>query len=224
MEDAAPQRAADMARVPAPASPEPAPPPRAASAPTDAHPEVAAARARRRSWLLRWALQLGVPLLVGSLTLVATAWQIGSELERTREAEQRTLAISGNVQMLRAASAYQAANTALADHMARNGYDEWPGTDEELAAALAEDERYLDLVQDVNLAHDDVANAFNELLVYGDSDAVAAARVMIDEMVGFDSRELPVSEDYASAQDRFVRNMCEQLSRSPEQCTLKALR
>lgn len=178
---------------------------------------------RRRAWLMRWALQAGVPLLVGSLTLVATAWQIGSELELTREAEQRSLAINGNVQMLRASSDYLTASSALSDHLARNGYVDWAGTADELSAALAADDRYLDLQHAVFSSHDEVVNSFNELLVYGDPQSIAAARTLLAQMPEFDASALPVSDSYALAQDRFVYQMCTQLSPSPEQCAVKAL-
>lgn len=172
---------------------------------------------------MRWALQAGVPLLVGSLTLVATAWQIGSELELTREAEQRSLAINGNVQMLRAASDYQAASSAFGSHWMRSGYGEWVGTSDELAAALAIDDRYLDLQHTLFTAHDEVVNSFNELLVYGDPESISAARTLLAEMPDFADNALPVTVSYASAQDRFVFQMCSQLSPSPEQCAVKAL-
>lgn len=164
-----------------------------------------------------------MPLLVGSLTLVATAWQIGSELERTREAEQRSLAINGNVQLLRTASDYQAASSAITDHLNLNGYQDWTGTEAERDDALAADERYVALLRERFAAHDAVVNSFNELLVYGDPATIATARALINEMPGFTAISLPVSDAYADAHGRFVYQMCTQLSPSPELCAVKAL-
>lgn len=167
----------------------------------------------------RWFLRAGLPLLTIAAALLGTAWQIGSQLELTREAAERESASEAYVRMLRAGSDYQSAADA------HRRYVEVLVDREVAESDFMEDAEYRAVVGALYDAHDEVANARNEMLLYGDPEAIAASEALIDAMPHFVDGQLFASPAYALAHDRLIRVMCLDLNPDPVLCgAVKALR